>query len=125
MHTCQFGSDTSSPHLLITGGVHGDEFEPIAAIRRLIDLFDGDSARVESLDGRLTLVPIVNETYDPQKGPPSRNLARIWAAECDGLAVFDTYPSIMLAVEEAHTKGCNPRQALEQKIAHLRERSAR
>lgn len=61
MHTCQFGSDTASPHLLITGGVHGDEFEPIAAVRRLIDLFDGDSARVESLDGRLTLVPIVNE----------------------------------------------------------------
>ena len=25
------------PHLLITGGVHGDEFEPMAAIRRLID----------------------------------------------------------------------------------------
>ena len=23
------------PHLLITGGVHGDEFEPMAAIRRL------------------------------------------------------------------------------------------
>ena len=24
------------PHVLITGGVHGDEFEPMAAIRRLI-----------------------------------------------------------------------------------------
>ncbi|MCH8241205.1 MAG: succinylglutamate desuccinylase/aspartoacylase family protein [Planctomycetes bacterium] len=27
---------TTGPHLLITGGVHGDEFEPMAAIRRLI-----------------------------------------------------------------------------------------
>ena len=26
------------PHLLITGGVHGDEWEPMVAIRRLIDL---------------------------------------------------------------------------------------
>ena len=25
---------TKGPHLLITGGVHGDEFESIAAIRR-------------------------------------------------------------------------------------------
>ena len=44
------------PHLLITGGVHGDEFEPMAAVRLLI-------RRVcpESLRGRLTLVPVVNE----------------------------------------------------------------
>lgn len=44
------------PHLLITGGVHGDEFEPMEAIRRLI-------ARIApgQLRGKLTLVPIVNE----------------------------------------------------------------
>jgi predicted deacylase len=44
------------PHLLITGGVHGDEFEPMAAIRQLM-------ARPELADlrGRLTLVPVVNE----------------------------------------------------------------
>jgi hypothetical protein len=94
-----------------------------AKLGQLIDPTVRENAN--PLISRLSLVPIVNETYDPPKGPPSRNLARIWAAECDGLAVFDTYPSIMLAVEEAHTKGCNPRQALEQKIAHLRERSAR
>jgi hypothetical protein len=71
------------------------------------------------------LVPIVQETYDPKTGLPSRELARNWAAECDGLAVFDTYPSIMLAVEEAHSRGCDPRQALEQTIARLRERCIR
>ena len=70
------------------------------------------------------LVPMVEETYDPNKGPPSRELARTWAAECDGLSVFDNYPSLMLAVEEAHNRGANPRQTLEQKIAHLRERSS-
>ena len=68
------------------------------------------------------LVPIVQETYDPKKGPPSRELARNWAAECDGLAVFDNYPSIMLAVKEAHDSGGDPRHALEQKLARLRER---
>ena len=44
------------PHLLITGGVHGDEFEPMAAIRRLMA-----QLRPEGLRGRVTLVPVVNE----------------------------------------------------------------
>ena len=44
------------PHLLITGGVHGDEFEPMAAVRRLIGEIDPSELR-----GRLTLVPVVNE----------------------------------------------------------------
>ncbi len=44
------------PHLLITGGVHGDEWEPMVAIRRLIDL-----PGLELLRGRLTLAPVVNE----------------------------------------------------------------
>jgi predicted deacylase len=44
------------PHLLITGGVHGDEFEPPLAIAHL-------SRRPElaALAGTLTLVPVVNE----------------------------------------------------------------
>lgn len=61
MHTREFHSDTAAPHLLITGGVHGDEFEPIAAIHRLIELFEGRDPHVASLQGRLTLTPIVNE----------------------------------------------------------------
>ena len=54
----QFVFGSGGPHLLITGGVHGDEFEPIQAIRRLIDVFSDHQA---SLNGRLTLVPCVNE----------------------------------------------------------------
>lgn len=45
------------PHLLITGGVHGDEFEPMTAIRRLMKQVDAADLR-----GKLTLVPVVNET---------------------------------------------------------------
>ena len=44
------------PQLLITAGVHGDEFEGMAATRRLIATLDPDSLR-----GAVTLVPVVNE----------------------------------------------------------------
>jgi len=44
------------PKLLITGGVHGDEFEPMVAIRRLIKQIKPDQIR-----GTLVLVPVVNE----------------------------------------------------------------
>ena len=71
---------------------------------------------------RLALLPMTHEEYDPQKGPPSHNVVRQWAAVCGGLSVLETYPSIFLSVEEAHHHGCNPHETLEQKIAQLRER---
>lgn len=46
----------SGPHLLITAGVHGDEYEGIEAIRKLIEIVAEDSLR-----GKLTLIPVVNE----------------------------------------------------------------
>jgi predicted deacylase len=48
--------DQDRPHLLITAGVHGDEYEPMEAVRRLFDRFSA-----EPLRGRVTLVPMVNE----------------------------------------------------------------
>jgi predicted deacylase len=44
------------PRLLITGGVHGDEFEPMAAIRQLAQAIDR-----HELSGALILIPVVNE----------------------------------------------------------------
>lgn len=44
------------PHLLITGGVHGDEWEPMQTARRLIRELDP-----AQLSGKITLVPVVNE----------------------------------------------------------------
>ena len=44
------------PKLLITGGVHGDEFEPMVAIRRL-----AKRLHKEDLTGTVTMVPVVNE----------------------------------------------------------------
>src|SRR5215210_4007781 len=58
------GKAGDGPHLLITGGVHGDEYEPIVTLRRLIKTLEPKQIR-----GRVTLVPIVNE-------PAFRRVAR-------------------------------------------------
>lgn len=42
--------------MLFTGGVHGDEYEPMAALRRLADELSG-----RRLKGRVTIIPVVNE----------------------------------------------------------------
>ncbi|MCA9179173.1 MAG: succinylglutamate desuccinylase/aspartoacylase family protein [Planctomycetales bacterium] len=48
--------DAAGPNLLITGGVHGDEFEPMVALRQLAELLDPSALR-----GSLTVAPVVNE----------------------------------------------------------------
>jgi uncharacterized protein len=58
--TVALSADVAGPHLLITGGVHGDEFEPMAAIRRLIGRCRGSDSSFRLNRGRLTLVPVVN-----------------------------------------------------------------
>lgn len=51
----------SGPWLLVTGGVHGDEFEPVAALRRLIVQYDQGANWRSGLRGTLVVVPVVNE----------------------------------------------------------------
>lgn len=46
------------PHLLITGGVHGDEWEPILAVQQLKKIFVNLSIDIK---GKVSLVSIVNE----------------------------------------------------------------
>jgi predicted deacylase len=70
------------PHVLITGGVHGDEFEPMAAVRRLIAML-----RPEKLRGRVTLVPVVNEPafrLGRRTGDDGLDLARTCPGRKDG-----------------------------------------
>lgn len=70
------------PRLLITGGVHGDEFEPMAAIRRLIRETDS-----RTLAGTLVLVPIVNEPAfrrGTRTGDDNLDLARVCPGRPDG-----------------------------------------
>src|SRR6185436_13956593 len=70
------------PHLLITGGVHGNEFEPMAAARRLIRLIDPSELR-----GRVTLVPVVNESAferGERTADDGLDLARTCPGRADG-----------------------------------------
>lgn len=73
---------SDGPHLLVTGGVHGDEFEPMAAVRELRAHIDP-----EKLRGLVTLVPVVNESAYRNKtreGKDGLNLARICPGRADG-----------------------------------------
>lgn len=77
LQTIRIVGEQPGPHLLVTGGVHGDEFEPMAATRRL-----ARTIVPQNLKGTLTLVPVVNE-------PAFRRGAR--TAE-DGLDLARTCP---------------------------------
>ncbi|NOY41135.1 MAG: succinylglutamate desuccinylase [Planctomycetes bacterium] len=70
------------PHLLITAGVHGDEFEGVAAIHRLMNCLDA-----ADISGCVTLVPVVNESaYDLRGrcGKDGLDLARTCPGRADG-----------------------------------------
>lgn len=56
LKTLTIEGQQSGQHLLILAGVHGDEFEPMAAVRQLAKVLSP-----EELRGRVTLVPVVNE----------------------------------------------------------------
>ena len=104
MHTFKFGSDNASPHLLITGGVHGDEFEPITAVRRLIDRLDANDQRLQALRGRLTLVPIVNEAAflrGTRTADDLLDLARVCPGNPDGTITEQTAAALSELIHEA------------------------
>src|SRR5437764_12957911 len=65
------------PRLLITAGVHGDEYEPMATVRALIQ-----QLQPRHLCGSVTLVPVVNEPA----------FARAARAADDGLDLARTCP---------------------------------
>lgn len=69
-------------HLLILGGVHGDEYEPMAAIRLLKTQINPDQ-----LSGKVTLVPVVNQpAYERLNrcGPDELDLARTFPGSPEG-----------------------------------------
>jgi len=70
------------PRLLITGGVHGDEYEPMSACRRLAREIDR-----ESLCGGVTLIPCVNEAAfvrGARTAEDGLDLARVCPGRPDG-----------------------------------------
>ncbi len=77
-----------APRCLITGGVHGDEFESMHAIRRLARSLDPATLR-----GTLTLAPVVNESAYNRRhrtGEDELDLARICPGSPDGTVSMRT-----------------------------------
>ncbi len=82
LQTREIVGQQPGPHLLITAGVHGDEFEPMAAVRRLMTEIDPQALR-----GKLTLVPVVNESafqLGRRTGEDGKDLARTCPGREDG-----------------------------------------
>jgi len=101
--------EASGPKLLITGGVHGDEFEPMAAVRRLIRLVESEDIR-----GELTFVPVVNEAaFERQHrwADDGLDLARVCPGSPDGSVTERTAHALSLLIEatdyyiDLHTGG--------------------
>jgi len=104
LHQHTFQSQTDGPHLLITGGVHGDEFEPIAAIRQLRVLLEKKDPSLSGLRGRLTLVPIVNESAflrGHRCGEDGKDLARTCPGRPDGSLTEQTAHALSQLIRSA------------------------
>lgn len=82
LKTIELNATNEGPHLLISAGVHGDEFEPMVAARRLIGLL-GD----QLIQGHVTIVPVGNEAAFARSAPTAKDgldLARICPGRVDG-----------------------------------------
>lgn len=97
------------PHLLITGGVHGDEWEPMAAARKLIPLFD------KSLQcGMVTIAPVVNQAAFARAWRTAEDdvdLARVCPGDPNGSITYRTAVALTELIHSAdyyidlHTAG--------------------
>lgn len=99
-----FRGQVDGPQLLITGAVHGDEFEPMAAIRRLIDRFEADKNRETMLRGSVTLVPVVNEAAflrGHRCADDGLDLARVCPGRADGSITERTARALSNLIESA------------------------
>ncbi len=83
----EFAGDRDGPQLLITAGIHGDEYLPMLAVKELIDRFDSNAELLGSLSGSLTLIPIANQsayTRGNRCGADNIDLARVFPGAPNG-----------------------------------------
>ncbi|MEO1993970.1 MAG: succinylglutamate desuccinylase/aspartoacylase family protein, partial [Planctomycetaceae bacterium] len=87
------------PHLLITGGVHGDEFESMPCIRQLAQFI-----LPEKLQGNLTLIPVVNEAAflnGDRVAEDGLDLARVCPGESNGSVTQRTAAALTEQIQQA------------------------
>ena len=73
---------TAGPHLLVTAGIHGDEYEGVEAVKKLVSVIDP-----AGLAGTLSLVPVANESASARRnrtGGDDLDLARVFPGRQDG-----------------------------------------
>jgi predicted deacylase len=83
----QFAGAKPGPALLISAGVHGDEFIPVLAVMELARLFQPGGEWAERLRGTLTLIPVANPgafALGQRRGPDGLDLARVCPGNIDG-----------------------------------------
>lgn len=83
LNSRQFKGEERGPHLLITAGVHGDEYVPIIALRELINVLEHNEVN----RGMVTIVPMVNESafaLGRRCGEDGLDLARTCPGKADG-----------------------------------------
>lgn len=99
LQTFTFGGSEPGPHLLITGGVHGDEFEPMIALRWLARILQDEAIR-----GKLTIVPIINEgafSRGSRVAEDGLDLARTCPGRPDGSITERTAHALSLLIRSA------------------------
>ncbi len=99
LKTITIGSLADGPHVLILGGIHGDEFESMGAIRRLRTIIDPAALR-----GRVTLVPVVNEAAflrGERTAEDGLDLARTCPGRADGSITERVASAVRALIREA------------------------
>lgn len=84
LKTLTLRGSSSGPHLLITSGVHGDEYEPMEAARKVFSKVKKIQGK---LKGSLTVVPVVNRPAFERlsrTGPDQLDLARVCPGNKNG-----------------------------------------
>ena len=74
----------SGPHLSITAGVHGDEYEPMEISRRI---YQKVKRMQDKLNGNLTIIPVVNKSafeLRSRMGGDDLDLARVCPGNEEG-----------------------------------------
>ncbi len=88
------------PRLLIFAGIHGDEYEPMAAVRELSQRIQPDL-----LKGSVTLVPVVNRPAWERRqrtGPDGLDLARTFPGNASGTITEQIAAEATQLINNAH-----------------------
>lgn len=96
-----FDSGQEGPHLLISAGVHGDEYEPILAVQALREAVSEEAILSK---GKLTLVSVVNRSAyirGERTGADGKDLARTCPGKKDGSITEQTASEISELIRSA------------------------